>query len=75
LHADLWRLKEDDTAKECVRLFGQEWAREVGASTAPSLTAAFFRAFGFSFSYAGLYKMIQDVLGFVGCVCYYCLGP
>jgi hypothetical protein len=81
VHADLWRLKEDDTAKECGLVFAREWAKQVAHSPAtPSLTAAFFRAFGFSFSYAGVYKMIQDVLGFVGYVwrsrllCMWCLG-
>ena len=62
--ADLWTLNPEDQSMFCNDAFSREWKRESRKKT-PSLTKAFFRSFGFSFVIGGLYKLVQDILGFV----------
>ena len=42
-----------------------EWKKEL-LKPSPSLLRAFYRAFGFTFTLAGFYKLLQDLLGFIG---------
>jgi len=61
---DLWNLNEEDKASSCSSVFEREWKREA-RNPKPSLSNAFYRSFGFSFTISAVFKAVQDVLGFV----------
>ena len=57
-------MNEEDTAGNCSAVFEREWKREA-RNAKPSLSNAFYRSFGFSFTMSAIFKAVQDVLGFV----------
>ena len=66
LSADLWELNPDDQAAFLAGKFRTEWRRQLrkGRDKA-SLSIALFRSFGGTFSFAAVFKAVQDVLAFV----------
>ena len=63
--SDLWALASNNQATTCSKSFSAEWKKET-LKKKPSLSLAFYRAFGVPFMFGGLLKAAQDVLGFVG---------
>ena len=64
LEKDLWDLNDDIESKACSAAFSAEWRREIRKKE-PSLVLAFYRAFGFTFTIAGVMKLIQDLIAFI----------
>ncbi|KAF8934648.1 hypothetical protein BGZ52_003729 [Haplosporangium bisporale] len=60
---DLWLLRKEDQSKNVSLTFAEAWERELGRSS-PSLVRALFNAFGKPFYIAGLWKVLNDLLGF-----------
>ncbi|CAO3563902.1 unnamed protein product [Mortierella alpina] len=61
---DLWELRKDDRSKTVSDLFKEAWDVEVKKGS-PSLVKALASAFGRPFYVAGIWKVINDVLGFM----------
>ncbi|KAF9380569.1 hypothetical protein CPB97_008267 [Podila verticillata] len=60
---DLWLLRKEDQSKNVSLTFAEAWERELGRSN-PSLVRALSGAFGKPFYIAGLWKALNDLLGF-----------
>ncbi|KAF9329230.1 hypothetical protein BG006_007662 [Podila minutissima] len=60
---DLWALRKEDQSKNVSLTFAEAWERELGKPN-PSLVRALSTAFGKPFYIAGLWKAINDILGF-----------
>ncbi|KAF9948426.1 hypothetical protein BGZ72_009661 [Mortierella alpina] len=61
---DLWELKKDDRSKTVSDSFKDAWDIEIKKGS-PSLVKALASAFGKPFYIAGIWKVINDVLGFM----------
>ncbi|KAF9285512.1 hypothetical protein BGZ68_003791 [Mortierella alpina] len=61
---DLWELRKDDRSKTVSDSFKDAWEIEVKKGS-PSLVKALASAFGRPFYIAGIWKVINDVLGFM----------
>ncbi|KAF9937446.1 hypothetical protein BGZ67_001284 [Mortierella alpina] len=61
---DLWELRKDDRSKTVSDSFKDAWEIEVKKGS-PSLVKALASAFGKPFYIAGIWKVINDVLGFM----------
>jgi hypothetical protein len=63
---DLYKLAYEDTAEGVYKRFKTGWVKELTGSDKPSLTMAFFHAFGTPFLMAAFLKLIHDSSIFVG---------
>ncbi|CAO3569188.1 unnamed protein product [Mortierella alpina] len=61
---DLWVLRNEDQSKNVSITFEKAWERELKKES-PSLVSALTSAFGRPFYIAGLWKAVNDILGFV----------
>ena len=61
---DLWNLRDKDTSEVNSEKFDEAWSVEL-ASKRPSLLRATIKAYGLMFLSAAVYKLIQDILGFI----------
>ncbi|KAG0202488.1 hypothetical protein BGX28_005009 [Mortierella sp. GBA30] len=61
---DLWVLKKEDQSKNVSLTFEQAWEKELKKEH-PSLIRALARAFGRPFYVAGVWKAVNDILGFM----------
>ncbi|KAF9109012.1 hypothetical protein BGX27_008133, partial [Mortierella sp. AM989] len=61
---DLWELRNDDQSKKVSLSFEEAWEKELKKKT-PSLIRALAAAFGGPFYIAGIWKMVNDILGFL----------
>ncbi|KAF9586459.1 hypothetical protein BGW38_004536 [Lunasporangiospora selenospora] len=60
---DLWVLRKQDQSKTASITFAEAWEKEL-KSESPSLVRAISNAFGRPFYIAGVWKAINDILGF-----------
>ncbi|KAG0010325.1 hypothetical protein BGZ81_002824, partial [Podila clonocystis] len=60
---DLWALRKEDQSKNVSLTFADAWEREL-RKPSPSLIRALSNAFGKPFYIAGLWKAVNDILGF-----------
>jgi hypothetical protein len=63
---DLYKLAYSDSAEGVYKKFKQGWLQELKANDTPSLTMAFFHAFGTPFMMAAMLKLVHDSCLFVG---------
>ena len=62
---DLWDVNQEDYARTVSEEFERVWSEERRRhGSKPSLTRALFKAFGGPFSFAALFKLVQDGLQF-----------
>ncbi|KAI1318942.1 hypothetical protein EDD11_005376 [Mortierella claussenii] len=61
---DLWTLRNEDQSKNVSLTFAEAWARELKKNS-PSLVRAISAAFGKPFYIAGIWKAVNDILGFL----------
>lgn len=63
---DLYKLAYEDSAEGVYKKFKKGWLQEINEKESPSLTIAFFHAFGTPFLMAAFLKLIHDSALFVG---------
>lgn len=63
---DLYKLAYEDSAEGVYKKFKQGWLQQIKTEETPSLTMAFFHAFGKPFMAAALLKLVHDSSLFVG---------
>jgi hypothetical protein len=64
--SDLYKLSYEDSAEGVYKKFKKGWLVQLAQHEEPSLTSAFFHAFGRPFMMAALLKFVHDSLLFVG---------
>lgn len=62
---DLWNLPKAYQVLTVSEQFQEAWTHLLGTEKEPSLTRALVKAFGGPFFFAALFKLAQDILGFV----------
>lgn len=63
---DLYALCDTDKARYNSDLFEKHWDAQVASGKAPSIPKALFASFGLKFCLAGVLKLLNDILTFVG---------
>ena len=63
---DLYKLADEDSAEGVYKKFKRGWLQQLHTAEEPSLTWAFFHAFGRPFITAAVLKLVHDSLLFVG---------
>ncbi|KAF3157914.1 hypothetical protein TWF225_000693 [Orbilia oligospora] len=61
---DLWDMRKEDSAKTNGYILVDSWEKEL-LKKKPSLWLAMARGYGFPFGFAGLFKIVHDILAFV----------